>query len=501
VYEAAAASLQAADTAHAKGLLTKYLQTSPKDCRALNLLGIALTQEDRVDDANEAFRTAIGICPDFYPAAKNLAINEYSKGRFDDAARLFQDVLKTVSNDEVANAYLGELAYRKDDYPAAARFYANVHGSVLRQPSLLLHAADSALKVNKTSQAEELLARLPRDDAALQFKAGLLLGKAERFHAAAIHFDLSRALYPDRQTAQYDYLLMLLRAGEEAQAIRAGKQLLISGEKFLPETYQVLSEALLKSGAITEAWNVLRAASEADANQEQTYIQLSSIAQDYQNYDLALDVLNIGLARLPRSVNLRVQHGVMRILKGQKAEAKADFEAAHELDTTAVSPILALSVSLIEEGSYETASQLLRNAIGTGPGEGGEWYFLGKAISRSGVSTGNEGAEAEQAFAAAVRLDPTFAPAHVELGKSLLNRGATAEGISELEMALSLDPANRTAMTQLVRGYRRHGDEKQATAMSARLARAVTAGRDEEVHAALKRIVRLDGSHGTELYE
>ena len=61
--------------------LEKQLAAAPRDLKALNLLGIALTGAGRKDEANRRFAEALALDPRFYPARKNLAINEYDSGR------------------------------------------------------------------------------------------------------------------------------------------------------------------------------------------------------------------------------------------------------------------------------------------------------------------------------------------------------------------------------------------------------------------------------------
>src|SRR5207247_1269077 len=79
-YQAAVAYVQQGRNELAIPLLEKLLAASPKDLKARNLLGIALLNSGRRPDALAQFRKAFDADPTFYPALKNLAINELALG-------------------------------------------------------------------------------------------------------------------------------------------------------------------------------------------------------------------------------------------------------------------------------------------------------------------------------------------------------------------------------------------------------------------------------------
>ena len=64
------------DFPHAIIYLDETLKRSPEDVMAHNLLGIALTGSGQIDEANREFEKALEANPGFYPALKNLAVNE-----------------------------------------------------------------------------------------------------------------------------------------------------------------------------------------------------------------------------------------------------------------------------------------------------------------------------------------------------------------------------------------------------------------------------------------
>src|SRR5258707_1765646 len=103
--------------------LDRQLASAPRDLKALNLYGIALTGAGRRDAANARFREALALDPAFYPALKNLGVNEYDAGRYADARAHFTQAVKLAPSDEIAHLYLGELDYRAKKTAAALGHY------------------------------------------------------------------------------------------------------------------------------------------------------------------------------------------------------------------------------------------------------------------------------------------------------------------------------------------------------------------------------------------
>jgi tetratricopeptide (TPR) repeat protein len=84
-------------------------------------------------------------------------------------------------------------------------------------------------------------------------------------------------------------------------------------------------------------------------------------------------------------------------------------------------------------------------------------YFRGLSLDRAGKRL-----EALPAFQEAIRLNPSSAEAHLELGKTKLAVGRVDDAIVELEEALHLSPGNVQARRLLSHAYRRAGDAKRA---------------------------------------
>src|SRR5258708_40310056 len=110
--------------------LTIELHQSPRNLNALNLLGIALTGSGHPEQGNVRFKQALAINPHFYPARKNLAINEFDGKRLAESEVQFNRVLKDAPGDEIAHLYLGEIGFAKNDFKTALKNYEHARRKI-----------------------------------------------------------------------------------------------------------------------------------------------------------------------------------------------------------------------------------------------------------------------------------------------------------------------------------------------------------------------------------
>jgi Flp pilus assembly protein TadD len=91
----------------------------------------------------------------------------------------------------------------------------------------------------------------------------------------------------------------------------------------------------------------------------------------------------------------------------------------------------------------------------------------------SALLIGRQYAEAVEAFALAVRLDPTSSPKEADLGQAYAALGDRASGAHHLERAMELDPVNLGAAYQLIAIYNANSETAKAEQLSQRLSSIV----------------------------
>jgi tetratricopeptide (TPR) repeat protein len=478
------------------GYLDRQLAASPRDLKALNLMGIALTGAGRRDAANERFEAALAIDPRFYPARKNLAVNEYDAGRVGKARAHFESVLKIVPADEVANVYLAEIHYSEKNLRQALPHYEKSGNRYAQDARLALHYGRCLLEAGRTKAAVAVFDRIPADAGASLFEAGVSLGRAKAYPDAARLFASARRSYKDPYAAGYNQTLMLVEAGDGEAALSVFRDLLAEGNP-PAELWNLASRAYLTAGRVQEAYDALRKATRLEPKAPENYIDLASICIEHDNFDLGLEIVDIGLGQIPDSWKLYMQRGVLLAMKARLAEAEKEFETARKIAPDEAVPYAALGMIWMQSGQTARAVEVLR-AERPRAHDHVVPYIFAVALLRSGAeATTREGTEALEALRASIRADPGFAPARAELGRLLLKREEVNAGIAELEKAAALDPGATAALYALSQAYQRKGDRAKAQELLARVSRLNEQERgedpDRELRRAVFRIVR-DGT-------
>ena len=500
LYDCALAEVGRRDFASAIRRLETEVAEGSRDLKAMNLLGIALTGAGRKAEGNRWFRQALSVDPAFSPAQKNLAINEYDAGRIEVARGHFEGVLERAPADEVAHLYLGEIHYGGGRRREALAHYEKSGGRFVQDPRSTLHFGRCLLEAGQTSEAVRVLEEIPAASGSTLFEAGVFLGRAGAHAEAARFFGASRATGDDAYAAGYNQTLMLVEAGDAEGALRVSRELFAgeAGGSLAPEgaadLRNLVSRAYLKAGRIQEAYDSLREAIRLDPRKDANYIDLASICVEHDNFDLGLEIVDIGLRQLPDSWRLYLQRGVLLAMKARMAEAEKEFESARRLAPAEPVPYAALGMAWMQSGQADKAVGVLRAELARHTDHVVPYIFA-VALLRSGTDPTASGAkEAVEALRASIRAHPGFAPARAELGRLLFKQDALGPAIVELEKAAALDPAGTPALYVLSQAYRRNGEPAKAQALLARVSRLNAQERgddqDGEFRRAVFRIVR-----------
>jgi predicted Zn-dependent protease len=497
-YDCALAQVGRREFAEAIRSLERQLQSAPGDLKVLNLLGIALSASGRKEEAGARFREALALDPAFLPAVKNLAIHDYDGGRLPAARKGFDQVLAHAPRDEVAHLYLAEIDFEGKRFAAAVTHFGLSGERFTQSPLSTLHYGQALLGVGRKTEAAAVLERLPESEVARRFEAGVALGRAGAPGEAARFFASAREGYRDPAAAAYNQVLMLVEAGDAAGAIRVGEEVLAAGTRSA-DLYRLLSRAFASGGRIQEAYDALRAATRAEPKAVENYLDLAMLCVDHQNLDLGLEIVDIGLAQVPRSGLLHLQKGVLLALKEQMGQAEAAFEAARRLAPDQSAPFAALAMVWMQSGQTDKAVTVLRAESVRRKKDHVLPYLFAVALLRSGLDPSSpEAAEAVQALRASVRADPAFAPARGELGKLLLKRDDVDGAIAQLEKAAALDPSATATVYNLAQAYRKKGDRARVAELMARVSTLNEQERAGDPGAEMRRVVVRLVREGTE---
>ncbi|HYL97033.1 MAG TPA: tetratricopeptide repeat protein, partial [Terriglobales bacterium] len=110
-YNLGDALLNKGDAAGAIPYFQTAFKANPTSVVAATELGVALFSASRLPEAEEQFKTALAIAPDYTDARFDLASVEAARGEWEAAAGGFQQVLKERPEDSKARQHLGEALY------------------------------------------------------------------------------------------------------------------------------------------------------------------------------------------------------------------------------------------------------------------------------------------------------------------------------------------------------------------------------------------------------
>jgi tetratricopeptide (TPR) repeat protein len=448
-------------------ILGPLLNTDPRNLKALNLMGLALTGKGQLRKANGEFQQALRIDSQFVPALKNLAINEFTLKDMRAAERHFLAASKLAPDDPVVHAYLGEIAYSRHDYREAVIHLPRAGTLLWKDPNVAAHLVVSYLEADEQPKALAVLDRIASEHLTprSQFDLGLTLAQHNLFRQATSYFEATRRSFPDSYDIGFDLALCHVQLKEYSQAINVLRDLSNRGHK-TSELDNLLAEAYEGDKQTQAAIDALRDATLLTPDDEDNYLDLAALCMNHDALDLGMEIVNVGLHYHPQSERLIFQRGLLHAMQNQFELAERDFQQAAELAPEKNFSYVGLGVSYLQTGNLPQAIAMLRQRIHVKPDDPLLQYLLGEALIRSGANPGDTAfKEAQAALETSVRLNPKFAESLVVLAKIYLKENHVEEAIAQLEKARALDPKSQAAYSQLAVAYRRLGKPELAKQM------------------------------------
>jgi tetratricopeptide (TPR) repeat protein len=357
-------------------------------------------------------------------------------------------------------------------------------------PDARLGLAQAYLGTGEREKAGETLEGMPRAaDPRSHFAAGNLLAGMERYAAAAREFELAQSGYPNPYDAGFNLMLAYVKLRHFPDAVKTGERLVAEGHR-QPELYNLLAQAYEGDGKTIQAYEALRTATNLDTADPANYLDLIALCLTHGNYDLALEIADIAVGRLPKSDRVRLQRGIVLAMKENFEGARAEFEKAVMLAPDASVPYVALALMLLQIDRPADAVALLRKRVETG-GDYLSLWFLGEALNRAGPAAGApEESEAIGVLTRSIDANPNVAQSHILLAKLLARRGEPDAAEKHLARALELDPENVSATYQLAQVYQKKGDTARAKELFAKVSKAKAEDREQFTRGGLQHIIR-----------
>jgi len=307
------------------------------------------------------------------------------------------------------------------------------------------------------------------NNAESEFQIGTQLTRSGHFQEAIPHLLAARGGVSNQYTAEFNLALCYVATRQSSQAVPILTELRRNHESAQVEN--LLAQAYIGLGNSKAALDALKRAAALTPDNEKLYAFVADACTGNGNYELGLDVVNLGLQHLPNSATLHYQRAMFLSSLDEFDAAKPDFAVARKLGAGSDIAFLAAAQENLLAGKVEEAVRAAREGLRAGHDDYRLLTILGEGLLRLGVAPDQpQFADAESALSKAVILRPNYADAQLALGKLELISHHLSEAISHLEQARSLDPHNPAVYSQLAAAYREHGDVQKAEESLAELA-------------------------------
>jgi tetratricopeptide (TPR) repeat protein len=224
--------------------------------------------------------------------------------------------------------------------------------------------------------------------------------------------------------------------------------------------YQLLRAATLdKLDRFDEALEAYRRAIRSQPRREVTYLELGLFFVNHLAYDAALENDRAAQKVLPQSLNLALAEAITLNLAGRREESYTKLREIEGRWPEQDLPYILAGISAYTAYRYDAARAEFEKAAALESSNPLAYYYLALLDSESPQS---DTAEPLRWARMAVEGDPSFALAHMLLGKLYRRQGKLEEARKSLEEAVRLQPNLADAHYLLGRTYAELGDPARA---------------------------------------
>ena len=441
-------ALRANDYDQALKLARASLQQTPNDPKVLTLEGIALSGLGKTQDALAAYNSALKISPDYLPALEGAAQIEYNGGS-SRAEPLLRHILQIRPDEPTSHAMLGVLSYRGHDCKQAVQHFRASGQLIFSQRAAIEEYAFCLINLDDVKDAIPL------------------------YQAVA-----------SQQSSDEPALLHLAAAqvmADQPQDAITTLQPLLAEPAVSSVVLDLASAAYEKSGNTPKAVELLRKAIVITPDDPTLYLDFSTLCFDHSSFDVGVDMLNVGISRLPQSAPLYLARGILYIQLAKYDKGQSDFETAERLDPRQTFSSESESLASIEQNRGGDPLPVVRSRLKTHPNDPVLLYLLADALNRGGAQPGS--ADFKEALSAANRA--VTAKPDLNLARNLLSNlyfkeGELAKAIEQCRIALRTDPKDQEALYRLTQALRKSGKTAGIPDLLKRLAELQQEDRSEE---------------------
>jgi tetratricopeptide (TPR) repeat protein len=329
---------------------------------------------------------------------------------------------------------LGVLEYRHSDFAEAAVHFAAAEQVLDSQPSALMAYAICLARLSRNSEA---IAR----------------------------FQHLLEIQPSDTAARYDLALIQWHSGSGADALATLQPEFDAG---IADSRTLRLAAVIHEAAneTPQAIELLRKAIAANPDDPANYVEFATLSFTHGSYAVGIDIVNLGLTRLPNSDALYMARGVLYGQNGDFDKAMIDFEHARKLDPRNSIAASAEGIAQSQRHNHEQALEDFRRQVREHPKDAYGYYLLAEALSWSPPDTKQESSQESVAEAISVaqkslELNPRLTQAYDLLASLYLQADQPENAVKVCRAALVLAPKDQQAVYSLILALRKTGAKEE----------------------------------------
>lgn len=439
----------------AADVLRRVLTAEPKNVAAHTLAGIVADRQNDLRTAEKHFANAARLQPNAPETRNNYGAILLRLKRTSEAAKEFAASLKANPNQPSAQVNLAQIHFEKGT-PSDLQAARNLFEKVLQ----------TAPDVEVARALVVIALRLGENErAALDFESYFSFAKntpqpvAERIelgaelleqnlNAEAVQ-ELAAAVALDGANVQA--LILLSRAYLGKKDVKnAGKTLESAVANGIEDAkiYAALAEVYQAGGFIENAIPAMRLAIEKDPTSEIYRARYGMLLIDTKAPAAAIIRLNEAVKIFPKSARIWLALGIAHLIDGQTADAKKSFENSLAIEPKSVPALAYLATVAVEQADYAQGAAMYERALNVEAKNAYLHFLLAETLAK--IPSG-DAAIIEKHLKQAVEIDPTFAQAHLALGKLEARNSRWQEAAIEFEQAVKYEPESAEGHYQLGR--------------------------------------------------
>jgi len=296
------------------------------------------------------------------------------------------------------------------------------------------------------------------------YRLGKLLAESGKAREAIPYLERAGELKPDDYDNTYDLALANESAGNDERARGQAQALLAHYDK--AELHHLLGDVEEKLDNSLEAVREYQRAAELDPSEAYIFDWGSELLLHHAP-EPALDVFANGNRLFPGSVRMLIGLGAAWFARGSYDQAVDRICEASDLNPGDSVPYLFLGkMQLAQSAPSEKGVAKLHRFVTLQPenAQANYFYAVGLWKQRKGSQDAASAAQLESFLRNAIRLDPKFAAAYLQLGILHFEQKDGPRAISDYQKTIEADPQMEEAHYRLAQAYRRVGDAAKAEA-------------------------------------